>query len=407
MEEFHYGEATHAGSRLPDDPKRAAMKLHSGFASLFATLAAMLLQPHPARAADYVELQREKYQKEIDGKKVDLYAIKNRGGMVVRITNWGAKIQQILVPDKDGVFGDVALGYESIDQLQAGQGSMGAFVGRFANRIGQAKFTLNGQEYKLAANNGPNSLHGGEKGSRFVVFDAKQINDAAVQMTYVFKDGEENYPGTVPLRVVYSVTDGNELVVEYDATAVDKATVVNFTTHTFFNLAGQGKGDVLGHVVMVNADNFTPIDKTLIPTGEIKPVKGTPMDFTKPTTFGERIGQEDDQLKLGLGYDHNYVLNKKSSEFSLAASVFEPTSGRVMEVWSTEPGMQVYSGNFLEGKVPRDIGKGGAVYGFRTAFCLEPQHFPDSPNKPNFPSTVLNPGEWSSGKTVYKFLVRK
>ena len=273
--------------------------------------------------------------------------------------------------------------------------------------IGQAKFTLNGQEYKLAANNGPNSLHGGLKGSRFVVFDAKQIDDATVQMSYVFKDGEESYPGTVPLRVVYSVTDDNEFVVAYDATAVDKATVVNFTTHTFFNLAGQGRGDVLGHVVTVNAGSFTPIDKTLIPTGEIRPVKGTPMDFTAPEKFGARIDQDDEQLKLGGGYDHNYVLNKRGNELSFAARVHEPTSGRVMEVWSTEPGMQLYSGNFLEGKVPRDVGKGGAVYAFRTGFCLEPQHFPDSPNKPNFPSTVLNPGDWYSGKTIYRFAAGK
>lgn len=379
--------------------------LHPAFMSLFATLAVVSLQP--AEGADFVELKRERYQKEIDGKKVDLYTIRNRGGMVVKITNWGAKVQQILVPDGNGVLGDVALGYETIDELQAGQGSMGAFVGRYANRIGQAKFTLNGQEYQLAANNGPNSLHGGLKGSRFVVFDAKQIDDATVQMSYVFKDGEESYPGTVPLRVVYSVTDDNEFVVAYDATAVDKATVVNFTTHTFFNLAGQGRGDVLGHVVTVNADNFTPIDKTLIPTGEIRPVKGTPMDFTAPEKFGARIDQDDEQLKLGGGYDHNYVLNKRGNELSFAARVYEPTSGRVMEVWSTEPGIQLYSGNFLEGKVPRDVGKGGAVYAFRTGFCLEPQHFPDSPNRPNFPSTVLNPGDWYSGKTIYRFAVRK
>jgi len=345
--------------------------LHWAFVSLFATLAAVSLQP--TEAADFVELKREKYQKEIDAKKVDLYTIRNRGGMVVKITNWGAKVQQILVPDRNGVLGDVALGYETIDDLQAGQGSMGAFVGRYANRIGQAKFTLNGQEYKLAANNGPNSLHGGLKGSRFVVFDAKQIDDATVQMSYVFKDGEENYPGTVPLRVIYSVTDDNEFVVAYDATAVDKATIVNFTTHTFFNLAGQGKGDVLGHVVTINADSFTPIDKTLIPTGEIRPVKGTPMDFTAPEKFGARIDQDDEQLKLGGGYDHNYVLNKRGNELSFAARVYEPSSGRVMEVWSTEPGIQLYSGNFLEGKAPRDVGKGGTVYAFRTAFCLEPQ----------------------------------
>ena len=233
-----------------------------------------------------MELDRKKYQAEIDGKNVDLYTIKNQKSMVVKITNWGAKVQQILVPDREGALGDVALGYESIESLRAGQSSMGAFIGRYANRIGQAKFTLNGREYRLAANSGPNSLHGGQKGSRFVVFDARQINDAAVQMTYVFKDGEENYPGTVPLRVAYSVTDKNEFCIEYDAVALDKSTVVNFTTHTFFNLAGQGKGDVLDHVFTINADKFTPVDETLIPTGEVWSVRDTPMDFTDPEKLG-------------------------------------------------------------------------------------------------------------------------
>jgi aldose 1-epimerase len=361
-----------------------------------------------AMAAGDPELKRENFQKEVDGKKVDLYTLKNKKGMVVKITNWGAKVIQVLVPDRKGYLGDVALGYDTLEQLQAGQGSMGAFVGRYANRIGGAKFTLNGQEYKLAANNGPNSLHGGQKGSRFQVFDATQIDDATVEMRYVFKDGEEGYPGTLPLRVRYSVTERNEFVVEYDAVAADKTTVANFTTHTFWNLAGHNKGDVLGHVLQVNGDMFLPIDKTLIPTGELRPVKGTVMDFTRPETFGKRIGAEDEQLKLGLGYDHHYVLNRKrEGELSFAARIAEPKSGRVMEVWSTEPGMQVYSGNFLEGKQPRDVGKGGAVYAFRTGFCLEPSKFPDGPNKPNFPSTVLSPGEWYSGKTVYRFSARK
>jgi aldose 1-epimerase len=359
-------------------------------------------------AAGDPELKRENFQKEIDGKKVDLYTLRNRKGMVVKISNWGAKVIQVLVPDSKGYLGDVALGYDSIDTLQGGQASMGAFVGRYANRIGGAKFTLNGQEYKLAANNGPNTLHGGAKGSRFQVFDAKQIDDATVVMSYIFKDGEENFPGTLPVRVEYHVSDKNELEVEYDAVAVDKATVINFTTHTFWNLAGHNKGDILGHVLQVNADRFLPIDKTLIPTGELKPVKGTVMDFSKPETFGKRIGAEDEQLKLGLGYDHHYALNKKKDgEMSFAARISEPKSGRVMEVWSTEPGLQVYSGNFLEGKQPRDVGKGGALYAFRTGFCLEPSHFPDSVNKPSFPSTELKAGEWYSGKTIYRFSVRK
>ena len=381
------------------------MKLKLLSAGICMTIA---MTSNPSLAAGDPELKRENFQKEIDGKKVDLYTIRNKKCMVVKITNWGAKVIQVLVPDSKGYLGDVALGYDSIDQLQAGQASMGAFVGRYANRIGGAKFTLNGQEYKLAANNGPNSLHGGAKGSRFQVFDARQIDDSTVEMRYVFKDGEENYPGTLPLRVRYFVTDKSEFVVEYDAVAADKTTVANFTTHTFWNLAGHDKGDILGHVLQVNGDKFLPIDKTLIPTGELKPVKGTAMDFTRPEAIGKRIGADDEQLKLGLGYDHHYVLNKKKEgEFSLAARVTEPKSGRVMEVWSNEPGMQVYSGNFLEGKQPRDVGKGGAIYAFRTGFCLEPSHFPDSPNKPNFPSTVLNPGDWYSAKTVYRFSVRK
>jgi aldose 1-epimerase len=354
-----------------------------------------------------MELKRESYRKEIDGKKVDLYTLRNHKGMVVKITNWGAKVMQILVPDRRGELGDVALGYDSIGELQNGQASMGAFIGRYANRIAQAKFSLNGQEYKLAANNGPNTLHGGAKGSRFQVFDARQIDDATVAMSYTFKDGEENFPGTLPLRVTYSVTDAGELAIAYDAVAVDKRTVANFTTHVFFNLAGHDRGDILAHVLEVNADRFLPTDGTGIPIGELRAAKGTPFDFASPHAFGERIGADDPQLKLARGYDHHYVLNKKGVEMSLAARVHEPESGRVMEVWSTEPGMQVYSGNNLEGQRPRDVGKGGAVYAFRTGFCLEPSHFPDSVNHPVFPSTVLSAGEWYSGKTVYRFSIRK
>ena len=365
------------------------------------------LAPAFAQKGDSMELKRENYQKEVDGKKVDLYTIRNKHGMVVKVTNWGAKVMQILVPDKAGKLGDVALGYDTIGQLQEGQASMGAFIGRYANRIDKGKFTLNGVAYQLAINNGPNTLHGGAKGSRFLVFDAKQVDDSTVVMSYTFKDGEENFPGTLPVRVKYSVTDKNEFVMEYDAVAVDKATVANFTGHTFFNLAGHDKGDILGHVLEVPADRFLPVSATLIPTGEMRPVKGTPMDFTKPVAFGARIGQDDEQLKRGPGYDHHYVLNKKAGEMGLAARISDPKSGRVMEIWSTEPGIQVYSGNFLEGKQPRDVGKGGTVYAFRTGFCLEPSHFPNSVNQPEFPTTVINAGEWYNGKTIYRFSVRK
>jgi aldose 1-epimerase len=232
------------------------------------------------------------------------------------------------------------------------------------------------------------------------------VDGATVEMRYTFQDGEENFPGTLPVRVRYSVTDDNELAMEYDAVAVDQATVGNFTGHTFFNLGGHASGDILGHVLQVNGRHFLPVDATLIPTGELRPVDGTPMDFTTPRTFGERIFQEDEQLKLGQGYDHHYVLDKQGAELSLAARISEPKSGRVMEVWSTEPGIQVYSGNYLEGQVPRDVGKGGTVYALRTGFCLEPSHFPDSVNQPGFPTTVIERGERYSGRTIYRFSVK-
>jgi len=362
----------------------------------------------PKLDAGVVELDRAKFQKIIDGKKVDLYTLRNKHGVTVRITNYGAKIEQILVPDRHGTLADVVLGYDSIDAAQGGQPSMGAFIGRYANRIGAAKFSLNGQDYQLAANNGANSLHGGQKGSRFQVFAARQLADNAVEMSYVFKDGEENYPGTLPVTVVYALNDHDELSIEWAASAQDKATVANFTGHAFFNLTGDPTIVNSGHVITVNADRFLPIDGTLIPTGELRPVAGTPFDFRQGKPFGRDIAAPDEQLKLGNGYDHHYALNKKEpGELSFAASAYEPNSGRLMEVWTTEPGMQLFSGNNLEAKAPRDQGKGGKLFVFRGAFCMEPSRFPDGPNKPQFPSTVLNPGEWYTGKIVYKFSVKK
>jgi aldose 1-epimerase len=325
----------------------------------------------------------------------------------VAITNWGARIEQILVPDRNGALGDVALGYDSIAAAQAGQGSLGAFIGRYANRIANARFTLDGREHRLAANDSPHCLHGGLKGSRFQVFDARQEDEASVVMSYTFADGEEGFPGTLPLRVKYGVTGANEISIEYEATAMDKATVANFTTHTFFNLAGHDRGDVLGHVLEVNADRFLPVDATLIPTGELRPAAGTPMDFTRPVKLGERIAADYEQLAIGHGYDHHFVLKRDGDGLAFAARIHEPASGRVMEVWTTEPGIQVYSGNYLEGKRPRDVGKGGAVYAARAGFCLEPSRFPDSPNQPSFPTTALKPGERYAGKTVYRFSVAK
>ncbi len=381
--------------------------------AVVVTVSILLAQSVSAAPVGYapnvVELKAENFRKVIDGKPVDLYTIRNQNGMTVRITNYGAKVQQILVPDRKGVFGDVAQGYETIDQVIGGQGSMGAFVGRYANRIGGAKFSLEGKEYALAANNGKNTLHGGEKGSRFQVFNARQLSPSSVEMTYVFKDGEENFPGTLPVRVIYTVTDKNEFVTEWSAVAHDKATVANFTGHTFLNLSGNGGTEILDHVIRVNADRFLPVDDTLIPTGELRSVAGTVMDFRKPKAFGKEIAAADAQIKLGNGYDHHYALNPpaKPGALNFAASAYDPKSGRLLEVWTTEPGMQLYSGNFLEGKTPRDLGKGKTLYVFRSGFCMEPSHFPDSPNKPQFPSTVLQPGQWYTGKIVYKFSVKQ
>ncbi len=385
------------------------MKKMLGFLTLFAVVALMVQLPLGAATAavggDYVDIKREAFQKEVNGKMVDLYTLTNKNGMVAKITTYGGKLLQLLVPDKNGKLGDVVLGYETLQQTIEGQGSLGATVGRYANRIGKGQFSLDGASYQLSLNNGPNHLHGGIMGSRFQVFDAVQPDSRTLQLTYYFKDGEEGYPGNCLMRAVYSLTDNNELVVTYDA-VTDKPTIVNFTNHAFYNLAGAGSGTILNHILTLNADHFTPVDGTLITTGEIRPVKGTVMDFSQPTAMGARINDSYEQLKYGPGYDHNFVLNKTSTALSFAARVYEPTSGRILEIYTTEPGIQFYAGNFLEGKVPRDVGKGGKLYKFREGFCLETQHFPDSPNKPNFPSTALRPGEWFTSTTVYKFSVK-
>jgi aldose 1-epimerase len=357
-------------------------------------------QPSPIT----IELRRENFIGMIDGKPVDLYTIRNKAGVAVRITNYGAKIEQIMVPDRDGVFADVALGYDSLAATQKGQLSMGSFIGRYANRIGHARFTLDGVEYRLVANSGVNSLHGGARGSRFQVFSARQLSDSSVEMVYVFKDGEENYPGTLPVRIVYTVDDQNSLSIEWAATATDKTTVANFTDHTFFNLTGDPGVAVAGHVIFVNADQFLPLGPDLAPTGELKPVDGTPLDFLTPKPFGRDIDADHEQLRLGKGFDQHFVLKKsRPGALELAASAFDPASGRTLEVWTTEPGIQLFSGNTLAAKDPIDAGKNGRMFTHRGGFCMEPSRFPDSPNKPAFPSTVLKPGEWYTGKIVYKF----
>lgn len=386
---------------------------------------ALLFAPHlvfaaaktaaPAQPA-YVELRAADFQKEVDGKQVGLYTIKNKKGMVVKITNFGARVEQVLVPDRNGKLGDVAQGYETIDQVMNGQGSMGAFIGRYANRIANGSFTLDGTEYKLAINDlstppappRQNTLHGGKKGSRFVVFDAKQLSPSAVQMTILFKDGEEGFPGDLPVKVVYSVTDNNELVLSYDAVAANKKTVANFTGHTFWNLSGDLGSSIEDHILTVPSDKVLEFSPALVPNGAQRDVANTPMDFRKPKALGKDIKADYDLLKAGGGYDNHYVISmKQPSELGFNARIMSPKSGRVLEVWSTEPGIQVYSGNFLEGKIPRDMGKGSTVYPFRSGFCLEPSRFPDSPNHAGFPTTEIKPGEWYSGKIVYKFSTDK
>jgi len=338
-----------------------------------------------------------------DGKTADLYTLKNKNGMQVSITTFGATVVSIMVPDKAGKMADVALGYDDLAGYELNKNYLGVLVGRYGNRIAHGKFSIDGTEFTLAKNNGDNSLHGGIKGFNKAMWEAKDVSKggaAAVEMKYVSKDGEEGYPGNLSVTVVYTLTNKNELKIDYSATT-DKKTVVNLTNHTYFNLAGQGNGDILKHELMINADTFTPVDSGLIPTGELKKVEGTPFDFRKATAIGARIDANDEQIKLGGGYDHNFVLNRKAATgLSLAARASDPTSGRAMEVWTTEPGVQFYTGNFLDGSFK---GKGGIAYQKRTAFCLETQHFPDSPNHPRFPTTLVQPGEKYHTTTVYKF----
>ncbi len=353
---------------------------------------------------NYVPVLPESFHVMHDGKQVDLFSIKNTKGMLVQITNYGGKIVSILVPDRNGNFGDVCLGYETAIEYINGTASLGATMGRFANRIANAQFTLNDSTYHLAKNNGEHSIHGGAKGFRFKVWDAKQLNEQNLELSYSASDGEEGFPGNLTLKVLYTVTEDNELKLTYHATT-NKPTIINVTNHAFFNLAGEGNGDVLDHELLVDADYFTPVDATAIPTGEFRQVEGTPMDFREMTKVGDRINADDEQLKFVGGYDHNFVLNKEENELALAALLYDPVSGRVMEVKTTEPGLQVYTANSLTGEGP-DIGKGGKPYQSKSAICLETQHFPDSPHHLNFPSTVLNPGEDFVSETIYKFSVK-
>jgi aldose 1-epimerase len=350
-------------------------------------------------------ITKEPFGKTQDGEAVDLYTLVNASGMRVRVMTYGGIIVSLEVPDRAGKLADVVLGFDGLDGYLKGHPYFGAIVGRYGNRIARGKFTIDGVEYTLVCNNNGNHLHGGTKGFDKVVWKAKDFTEAdavGLELTYVSKDMEEGYPGTLSCVVTYRVTNKNELVLEYRATT-DKPTVLNLTQHSYFNLKGAGQGDILGHEVMIVADRFTPVDKGLIPTGELRPVAGTPFDFTKATAIGARIGAADEQLTIGGGYDHNFVLNSKGGSLAPAAAVYEPSTGRLLEVLTTEPGLQFYVGNFLDGS---NVGKGGKPYKHRYGFCLETQHFPDSPNQPSFPPVVLRPGATYATTTVFRFSAR-
>jgi len=341
---------------------------------------------------------------EADGKPVELFTLRNDKGAEAKISNYGGIVTSLKVRDRDGKLGDVVLGYDGLNGYLKSTPYFGALVGRYGNRIAKGKFTLNRKESKLAVNNGPNALHGGLKGFDKVAWDvvSSKAVDGGAKLTlhYVSKDGEEGYPGNLDVTAVYTLTADNALRLDYTATT-DKDTVLSLTHHSYFNLAGSG--DVLNHQVQIYADKFTPVDKELIPLGELRSLDGSPLDFRHAEKIGARINSSDEQIKLGNGYDHNYVLSKPEGQLGLAARVYEETSGRLMEVWTTEPGVQFYTGNFLDGKI---TGKGGWTYQFRNGFCFEPQHFPDSPNHPQFPTTVLKPGQTYKNTIIYKFSVR-
>lgn len=348
-------------------------------------------------------IQNEPFGTTPEGAQIERYTLTNLSGTEADIITLGGIVTALRVPDRTGALGDIVLGFDSLQPYLDGHPYFGSLVGRYGNRIARGRFELDGQSYTLACNNGPNHLHGGPGGFHTRVWQA-QASDAAggpsLQLRYRSADGEEGYPGALDVTVVYTLTDANELRIDYTA-QTDRATIVNLTNHSYFNLAGSG--DILEHTVEIPAERFIPIDATFIPTGELRPVQGTPMDFRAATPIGARIGDSDEQIQAGLGYDHTWVLDKPASQLGRAATVYEPTTGRMMEVETTEPGVQFYSGNFLDGAL---TGKGGWVYEKRSALCLETQHFPDSPNQPQFPSTVLRPGETYRTTTLYRFSTR-
>ncbi len=363
---------------------------------------ALLVASCSGRAQETLPVQKSSFGKTVDGRQVFIYTLHNKNGMDARITDYGATLLALLVPDRNGRLGDVVLGFDSLATYIKDAPHFGSTMGRYTNRIGKAMFELNGVEYTLVKNNGANHIHGGLKAFDKVVWNVNESECSPGQslvLNYLSRDGEEGYPGNLSVRVVYSLADSNELKIEYTATT-DKPTVLNLTNHSFFNLAGAGNGSILDHELFIDADRFTPVDSESIPTGELKSVHGTPLDFTSQTAIGVRMEESLDQLRSRRGFDNNLVLNKPLNTFGLVARVYEKTSGRVMEVLTTEPGLQFYTPNFVRAM---PIGKEGKKYIGRCAFCLETEHFPDSPNKPQFPSTVLNPGQTFTSTTVYRF----
>ena len=366
-------------------------------------LLAVLLVASAVVALAQASVTKETFGKTSAGETVDLYTLRNVNGMETKITNYGGIVVSLTAPDRNGKFADVVLGFNDLENyLTKNDPYMGAIIGRYGNRITKGRFKLNGVEYKLAVNNGENHLHGGIKGFDKVIWTGRELKmkaGPAVVLTYLSKDGEEGYPGNLRVRVVYTLTNRNELKIDYSATS-DKDTVTNLTHHSYFNLAGEGNGDILNHRVIINGNRFVPTDAGSIPTGELKTVAGTPFDFLNATAIGARINQDDQQLKFGNGYDHTWVINGRAGTLRRAAIVVEQTTGRGMQVFTTEPGVQFYTGNFLNGTL---TGKSGKPYPRRSGFCLETQHYPDSPNQPSFPTTTLRRGRTYTSTTIYRF----
>ena len=346
-----------------------------------------------------MEIRREHFGRTPDGQEIHLFTLANDRGMEVKIINYGGIVTSLKVPDRKDNIADVVLGHDTLEGYEHRSRYFGALIGRHANRIARGRFSINGTSYALAQNNGPNHLHGGQKGFDKVVWDVKEIGRNGLELRYLSADGEEGYPGNLPVRVTYTLTQNNELRIEYFATT-DQKTIVNLTNHSYFNLAASGT--ILDHELLIDADAFTPIRSGLIPAGEIRSVQDTPMDFTRPTSIGARINEDYEQLTLAGGYDHNYVLRNAEGSLARAATVHEPITGRVLDVFTTQPGLQFYSGNFLDGSI---VGKNGQAYVKHSGCCFETQHFPDSPNQPTFPSTILQPGEEYRQTTVWKFSV--